>query len=183
MSDRQTTPLEPPGSSCWLIHWNNHNNEVCRNTSSQPLTAKVMYVPLISRICIQYILFKIRHVGHWWHSRFWTSNGWPLQRWEYFSTNHGHHSIFSIWNHHNCLSCFRSFENLCYGSTTIIFLSILLVRGPSLDVKIWRLQTPDSSKDGFRTEKIKLQFQSSTYSFCISKNWSCWVKTELCKVI
>ena len=54
--------------------------------------------------------------------------------------NHGD----QIWNHHKCLSwLFPLHLNTYwhYGSTAIINSLILSVRGPSLDVRIWRLRT------------------------------------------
>ena len=45
----------------------------------------------------------------------------------------------------NCLvSLFPSCEYLCYESAAIMNISILSARGPSLYVRIWRLQTSDS---------------------------------------
>ena len=46
------------------------------------------------------------------------------------------------------LISFSSFCYLCYGSTAIIDILILSVRGPSFDVRIWRLKT--SNSDGWR---------------------------------
>ena len=49
-----------------------------------------------------------------------------------------------------------SFEYLCYGSTTVGNILILLVRGPSLCVRISSLQTADVKyKDGPRTGRVK----------------------------
>ena len=40
---------------------------------------------------------------------------------------------------YNLLNRTDSFEYLCYGSTAIIHILILTVRGSTLDVRIWRL--------------------------------------------
>ena len=45
------------------------------------------------------------------------------------------------------MSWLDSFEYLCYESTTIINIFTLTVRVLTLDVRIWRLQTPDSKVD------------------------------------
>ena len=45
-----------------------------------------------------------------------------------------------------------SFEYLCHGTIVSMNFSILAVRGPSLDVRISRLQSSDS--DGPRTERL-----------------------------
>ena len=44
------------------------------------------------------------------------------------------------------MSLSDSFEYLCYWSTSIRNILILTVRGPSLYVKIWRLQTAPTLK-------------------------------------
>ena len=53
------------------------------------------------------------------------------------------------------LALSASLEYLCYGSTTIRNILILSVRGQSLYVIIWHLQTSDYDyKDGPRTERV-----------------------------
>ena len=44
----------------------------------------------------------------------------------------------------NVLALSDSFEYLCYGSTAIRYIFTLTVRGSTLVVRIWRLQTSDS---------------------------------------
>ena len=66
-----------------------------------------------------------------------------------------------------------SFEYLCYGSTVIRNIWILSVRGPSLDIRIWRLHlyTSESDvyrrriltyKDAPRTERVKVAVHYAT---------------------
>ena len=62
--------------------------------------------------------------------------------------NHGYQKVFSIWNHHKCLS--DSFEYSCYGSTAILNFLILSVRGSTSHVK---------SLIFIRKDKINLNFQ------------------------
>ena len=51
------------------------------------------------------------------------------------------------------VSYFRFIEYICYESTAIINILILSVRGSTLDVRIWRLQT---SNVGLRTERVNI---------------------------
>ena len=65
----------------------------------------------------------------------------------YSCINHGDQRVFTIWKNQfeiiiNVLVSF--FEYLCYVSTVIINMFTLSVRGPTLNVRIWRLQTSDS---------------------------------------
>ena len=64
--------------------------------------------------------------------------------------NHGDRRVFSMWNYHKCimsqLGLSASFEYLCYRSMVIIHFHTLSARGPSLDVRIWRLKTVPALK-------------------------------------
>ena len=53
------------------------------------------------------------------------------------------HIVQSVWLA-QWLALSASFEYLCYEYTAIINMLVLSVRGPSLCVRIWRLQTSDS---------------------------------------
>ena len=51
------------------------------------------------------------------------------------------------------LALSASFEYLCYGSTAILNIFTITVRGSALDFRIWRLQT--TSKVDPRTVRVK----------------------------
>ena len=74
-------------------------------------------------------------------------NALTLTALTYFCINHGDQRIFSIWNHHKCLSLIAFsalFEYLYYESTAIIKIFALTARGSTLDARIWRLQTSNA---------------------------------------
>ena len=83
----------------------------------------------------------------------------PLQR-GFFCINYWYQKVFWSLNHHKFLS--DSFAYLCFGSTTIRNILILLVRGPSIGlyVRIRRLQTQILTyKDGPRAERVECDYQ------------------------
>ena len=70
--------------------------------------------------------------------------------------NHLNQRGFSIWNYHKFQSALSdSFEYLSHESTAFRNMVIVLLRGSSLYVKIWRLQTSDS-------DVYRLQILTST---------------------
>ena len=61
---------------------------------------------------------------------------------KYFCMLHGDQRVFSIYNHHKCLSCLFPLHLNTYVMgirVDIINYFFLSARGPSLDVRIWRL--------------------------------------------
>ena len=107
----------------------------------------------------------------------------PLQR-GFFSINYEYQKVFWILNHHKFLS--DSFEYLCYGSTTIRNILILLVRGPSKAYtsesavyrrRFWRITTVPAPKGLsviiklsnllISAGKALLHFKRLHYSICL----------------
>ena len=55
---------------------------------------------------------------------------------KYFCINHGDQRVFSILNHHKCLSLLFTLYLNTYGSTAIRNIITLTVRGPAIDMGI-----------------------------------------------
>ena len=70
-----------------------------------------------------------------------------------------------------------SFEYLCYGSTAIRNVFTLTVRGSTLDVSIWRLQTSDSDDWSLSPRckgKLAKLFNWNSHPLEIVSRWISW---------
>ena len=79
----------------------------------------------------------------WWPFR--VSSTKPLQRWNSILLRMETKGVFfNLKSSISQLALSASFEYICYGSTVIINMLFIAVRGSTLDVRIWRLWTSDS---------------------------------------